>query len=660
MNLIEQVVGRAVRNYSHKALPFEKRNVQIFLHGTLIEGFEEGKEEEAIDLYLYRTAETKAVQIGKVTRILKETAVDCIINHEQTEFTQEKFTEKIGVVEQVLSDGQKIDDYKVGDAPYSPSNDYMESGDYKCLPLLNEEEMKLVIDKPDESTYTEPYVLVNIDRIINKIKMLMKEQFFYKRNDLLTLVSIPKKYATIEIYAALSRLVEESSEIITDKYGRPGTLVNIGEYYLFQPLELKDKGLSIFERSTPVDYKHRMLRFDITDMKGVEVEHAEDEEEAEAEVEAHGQTPSKMKIELNYENTVKDCMKNFLFVIKFYKIRRTTNQRNRNIDKDTKEKFTDEQLWYKQFGEHIDDMSNILHISIVESFRYLTEHIVESLVMEDKVKLLQFVYLNKEKYKGDNISIETIEEEIKTSQISGNLKDKETINKWTDKFCKLSYEYFERTKIVPDIRGQTKKLDYQLFFTNKSSEYKLWGMDRNASKEDIHLWKPIDNIIHKQNVERTQKYKENINVSNSRYNDIIGFIGFEKNKYELSFKTKRDMKEMTEKKRGNPGAKCLDAKKETTVKMINELLGKEFIKVLYEKYKTGTGVEKEKEVTYILKDEAEDEYDKDETYNKITCCILLETILRHKQSLNNDTNDKIWFLTPENALLQNLYKIVEK
>ena len=35
MNRIEQIIGRAVRNCSHKLLPFNKRNVQIFLHGLL-------------------------------------------------------------------------------------------------------------------------------------------------------------------------------------------------------------------------------------------------------------------------------------------------------------------------------------------------------------------------------------------------------------------------------------------------------------------------------------------------------------------------------------------------------------------------------------------------------------------------------------------------
>lgn len=84
MNRVEQTIGRAIRNFSHKELPFEERNAEIFLYGTLLEN----KEEESADLYVYRIAETKAIQIGKVTRLLKETSVDCLLNHEQTNFSR--------------------------------------------------------------------------------------------------------------------------------------------------------------------------------------------------------------------------------------------------------------------------------------------------------------------------------------------------------------------------------------------------------------------------------------------------------------------------------------------------------------------------------------------------------------------------------------------
>ena len=37
LNRIEQVIGRAIRNCSHKSLPLLKRNSQIYLHSTYID-----------------------------------------------------------------------------------------------------------------------------------------------------------------------------------------------------------------------------------------------------------------------------------------------------------------------------------------------------------------------------------------------------------------------------------------------------------------------------------------------------------------------------------------------------------------------------------------------------------------------------------------------
>jgi len=255
MNRIEQIIGRAVRNFSHKDLPFEKRNVEIFLYGTILEK----NLEEAADLYVYRVAEFKAIQIGKVTRVLKETAVDCIINHDQTNFTQKIISETLKeTITQDLSTGISLKDFKVGDAPFSPACDYMADCNYNCIPDkdINEDEL-------NEDTYNENFIIMNSEKILQRIRMLMKESFFYKKDILLKAIRTPKEYPYVQIYSALTQLIEDENEFIVDKYGRNGRLVNVGDYYLFQPLELRDKNASIFDRSVPIDYKHDMIKFEI-------------------------------------------------------------------------------------------------------------------------------------------------------------------------------------------------------------------------------------------------------------------------------------------------------------------------------------------------------------------------------------------------------------
>lgn len=179
-NRIEQIIGRGVRNYSHILLPFEKRNVQLFLYGTKL-----NSDIEAADNYVYRLASYKATQIGKVSRILKETAVDCIINYEQTNFTQEKIQENTDDnVRQILSSGRIIDDFKVGDIPYSFNCDYT-TCDYDCIPNKN-------INNEDinEYTYNESFINVNSNQIQERIRELFKEKYYYTKKDLIRRINI--------------------------------------------------------------------------------------------------------------------------------------------------------------------------------------------------------------------------------------------------------------------------------------------------------------------------------------------------------------------------------------------------------------------------------------------------------------------------------------
>ena len=249
MNRIEQIFGRAIRTCSHKLLPFNERNVELYLYASLMR--DNGMEETA-DLYIYRLAEIKALQIGKVSRVLKEISVDCILNIGQTNFTEENM-ELNGVkpITLEISSGDKIDNYKIGDKPYSSICDYMENCAYKCRP--NKE---IAEDDVSLSTYSEDYIMTNTDKIIYRIKQLMKERFFYNKRDMVALINSFKVYPIIQINAALEQLVSDKNEFINDKYDRTGHLINIDDLYLFQPLEIKDERISIFDRSVPLDVKH--------------------------------------------------------------------------------------------------------------------------------------------------------------------------------------------------------------------------------------------------------------------------------------------------------------------------------------------------------------------------------------------------------------------
>ena len=364
MNRIEQIIGRAVRNFSHKDLEFEKRNVQIFMHGTIL-GDE--KNEESADLYVYRVAEFKAIQIGKVSRILKESSVDCIINHEQTNFTQAKIAAILEEpITQELSTGLVLNDFKIGDEPFSPACDYMPTCDYTCRPNKNVSEQDL-----NEDTYNENFIVMNSEKITQRIRMLMKESFFYKKDVLINAIQTPKKYPYVQIYSALTQLIDDNNEFIVDKYGRNGRLVNIDEYYLFQPIELRDKNVSIFDRTVPIDYKHDAIKFEIKQ--------------------------SVVKPVIDTRNINNQNENEFINV----EGKRVVDELNVNFEL-SKEYISlpkvprGDDNWYKHSGIVIQKISKEYPEMKEYLLEFLTAHMIEQLFYNDKIELMNYLYALKE------------------------------------------------------------------------------------------------------------------------------------------------------------------------------------------------------------------------------------------------------------------------
>ena len=268
MNRIEQIIGRGVRNLSHCSLPFRKRNVQIYLHSTFIEG----AEEEAADLYLYRLAEKKAMQIGKVTRLLKETAADCILHIGQTNFTAEKLSSiaanqnirlELSSKHQVSGELREVD-FQIGDLEGSEICDYM-SCEYQCRPKAPPRKDD---DEENTQSYTEQNLQSNIYYIIGRIKELFRERHVYTLAQICAAINVVRVYPIVQIYYALTRFVDNRSMVLFDKYGRFGYLLNRGKYYEFQPVEITDARSSIRDRSVPVEYKRGNIILELPNRVG--------------------------------------------------------------------------------------------------------------------------------------------------------------------------------------------------------------------------------------------------------------------------------------------------------------------------------------------------------------------------------------------------------
>lgn len=261
MNRNEQIIGRAVRFMSHTLLPLVKRNVEIFMYSAALPAATADNDTlvETADTYIYRIALKKAFQIGIISRILKETAVDCILNHVQTRLTQKLMNREI---DQILSNQLQIR-HRIGDMSYTNNCDYMENCEYECTPSAPHD--------TDETTYSEYHIRTNVEKIMQKIRYLMKDQFFYRKDILIHYVQFPIYYPAIHIYYAIHQLSTNEQEIIVDKYGRRGRLVDNGEYVYLLPEGLLLDNPTTFDITIPVDYKNSVIELR-NEVKNVEYE----------------------------------------------------------------------------------------------------------------------------------------------------------------------------------------------------------------------------------------------------------------------------------------------------------------------------------------------------------------------------------------------------
>ena len=241
MNRADQIIGRGVRNKSHCKLPFLERNVQVFLYGSeLIDN-----NIEPIDMYVYRLAEYKSIRIGRISRILKENAIDCLININQQDMIEYKLNKNINLT---LSTGENIK-FSAGHKNNSIMCDFMDC-EYLCKPTNS-----LGDDfKASTDSYSKNYIIMNNDKIIKRIKNLFKEHYIYTKPNLIKNINVMKTYSKEQINMALDSLLKNNEQIV-DILNRPGKLINIDNLYLFQPLVLDNNKITNFQRRNPLHIK---------------------------------------------------------------------------------------------------------------------------------------------------------------------------------------------------------------------------------------------------------------------------------------------------------------------------------------------------------------------------------------------------------------------
>jgi hypothetical protein len=295
-------------------------------------------------------------------------------------------------------------------------------------------------------------------------------------------------------------MINDSTEYIMDKYNRTGYLINIGDYYLFQPSELNYNNVSIYERSVPLDFKHNMIKFEIKpDLFTSELPVNEEQ---------HINMETKQG-----ENIFSEMKENYEKALTTRKVERGDND------------------WYKHCGVVMRKMNTNekIEISVLED--YLIEHIMDSLIYQDKIHLLNYLssIWNLE---CDNISFEK----------------ERFLNKIKKYIC---------AKLI-----KTKNITAIILFDGPS---RVNNLHIYIFKENQWLpSEPEDNRELMPAINEKYKIKQN-------FNRFVGFIGFETNNKYMVYKVKD-----TNNTRSS-GLRCDQSGKDKTIKMLNEIEG-------YQKY----------------------------------------------------------------------------
>ena len=108
-NKTEQIIGRGIRNCSHKNLAIELRNVTVFMHCAI-----NNYEKETADINAYRIATRKLYQSKVIDNLIRNNSIDCNLFKSINYFPKSMF--KLGKIKIRSSQNISIN-YELGDDP---------------------------------------------------------------------------------------------------------------------------------------------------------------------------------------------------------------------------------------------------------------------------------------------------------------------------------------------------------------------------------------------------------------------------------------------------------------------------------------------------------------------------------------------------------------
>jgi hypothetical protein len=228
---IEQIIGRGLRTCSHSALLEDEQNCTVYLHICRLPD----STQECLDEYVYRERVLKkATTIGKIKRILEESAIDCSLQLSTNQLPQ-KWKDLL-VPQRRSQDGKMVSDIPLS-GMISPSFDTSKEP-FACMPDIKS---------------PEPYIrplssyLDIADEVYDTFVRLFKEKPVWSRKEL---IAHPEMVVDPSVVQFLLQTAQENVLRIKDAKGREGTLESKGEMIAFKPFDSAENATMV-ERLIP-------------------------------------------------------------------------------------------------------------------------------------------------------------------------------------------------------------------------------------------------------------------------------------------------------------------------------------------------------------------------------------------------------------------------
>jgi superfamily II DNA or RNA helicase len=218
MSRINQIIGRAVRNYSHHDLEESDRTVNIYKYVSVYypkdDSFKSIPRNDLhkffIDREKYVLAEEKDRSNKVVERLLKRISFDCMLMQNRNR------------------NDSKFD--------HMPECDYQKC-DYTCVVQP--------VSAPDKIRDRETYNLnidffdkYDIQYVLGTLRNLFQKSFVWKLADILTAITSHSHTISEEaIFTTLGHVIKNKT-LFVDMYNRDGFIINVDDYYIFNSSDI--------------------------------------------------------------------------------------------------------------------------------------------------------------------------------------------------------------------------------------------------------------------------------------------------------------------------------------------------------------------------------------------------------------------------------------